>query len=287
MFILRWQWLKGLVPWYMARIGLMLGALAKTLEKDAWAKLGKEVQAFYVEKDGKYVLDLEGEEDTSGLKSALEKERTGRKAAERLFKELQTQFEGLDPEVIREMMKKFDNDDDAKLIKAGKLDEVVAKRVEKMRAENDKQVKVEQGKTAKEKARADKFLQRVLENTVRAAATKAGLHPHAVDDAILRARQAGFTVNDDGEAVQLDEGGQVKLGKDGKSPYSPMEWLEGMKEGAPHWFVSGSSGGGASGAGAGRDGKRNVKRGDFDKSAPVEKQNILKDVKEGKAVLVD
>jgi len=41
------------------------------------------------------------------------------------------------------------------------------------------------------------------------------------------------------------------LGKDGKTPFSPAEWIESMTEIAPHWFPASSSGGGASGSGSG------------------------------------
>ena len=79
-----------------------------------------------------------------------------------------------------------------------------------------------------------------------AAATKAGIHQHAIDDALLRARSM-FRLNDDGQAVQFDQDGNVVIGKDGKTPFTPNEWLDGMKETAPHWFPAGNSGGGVGG----------------------------------------
>src|SRR3972149_11838102 len=88
-------------------------------------------------------------------------------------------------------------------------------------------------------------MDRVLDNSVRAAPIAVGLHAPAVDDVLLRAR-AIFSLSDEGEAVQFDEDGEtIVLGKDGKTPFSPREWLESMKQKAPHWFPAGGSGGGS------------------------------------------
>jgi len=101
---------------------------------------------------------------------------------------------------------------------------------------------------------ASTFMERVLDNEVREAAVKIGLHPSAIDDALLHARNI-FSIDDDGHAVQLDDDTEEPvLGKDGKTPFSPLEWLEGMREKKPHWWPAGSSGGGA-GGGRGAGGK--------------------------------
>lgn len=259
------------------RRGLALGALAPTLDKDAWAKLAKEVQALYVEKDGKYHLDVEGGiDDKAELKSALDKERKAAREAERLLKEFQKKFEGIDADEVKKLLEKLGGDEEAMLIKAGKIDEVIARRTEKLVKAHEKALKDATDKTIAEKARADKFSQRVLDNHIRAAATKAGLHANAVEDALFRARTM-FSLNEEGEAVQLDKDGHVVSGKDGRSPYSPTEWLEGMKETAPHWFPAGGTGGGAPGGKGGAAGKT-MKRADFEALDPVAKH---------KAVMVD
>lgn len=58
------------------------------------------------------------------------------------------------------------------------------------------------------------------------------------------------TLNEDGEAVAVDESGQTILGKDGKTPLTPLEWAESLRESAPHlWpratgtFAPGGGGG--------------------------------------------
>ena len=60
--------------------------------------LDENVQALYAEKDGKYVLDVEGVESTdsvAGLKSAYEKQMENRKEAEKQAKALQKQLDEL------------------------------------------------------------------------------------------------------------------------------------------------------------------------------------------------
>lgn len=267
---------------FLSRTGLAMGALALVIEKDAHTKLADPIKALYVEKDGKYHLDAELE-DTKGLKSALEKERDLNKATSKALKELKEQFEGLDPVKIREMLEKLGGDEEAQLIKAGKIDEVVAKRTERLRVELQKKVDAAEKKAELSQQRAGKFSAQVLDNHVRAAATKAGMHANAVDDALFRARTM-FTLNEDGVPVQLDKEGAPVMGKDAKTPFSPSEWLEGMKETAPHWFPAGANGGGANGGAKNAAGVKQMKRGVFDALSPAEKTNFT--VKE-KGVVVD
>jgi len=215
--------------------------------------VAETARALYVEKDGKFHLDVDGLEDTSGLKTALQKERDAAKEAKRIAKEIEQRFEGIDPAKVREMMTRLENDGEAALIAAGKIDEVIAKRTEKFKAESARQIADAQAAAKAADARAAKFSQRVLDNHIRQAATKAGLHQHAIEDALFRARSM-FTLGDDGDAIQLGADGAPVLGKDGKTPFSPSEWLEGMKETAPHWFPAGSSGGGGGGNGKGSGG---------------------------------
>lgn len=258
---------------YMTRSGLVLGALSLTV--DDISTVPEAQRSFYVEKDGKHHLDVTGIEDTSGLKSALQKEREAAKEARQRQKELEQRYEGIDPDKVKAMMAKFETDDEAKLIAAGKLDEVVAKRTEKLRVELQKQVDAARNETKAAIERSGKFSQRVLDNHIRAAATKAGLHAHAVEDALFRARNM-FSLDDAGEAVQLDSEGRPVLGKDGKTPFTPVEWLESMKETAPHWFPASGSGGGAGGGSRDAGGVKTINREKFNQLNPVEKAKILK-----------
>lgn len=256
------------------RFGLGVGAVELEIDKAAWAKLPKDVQALYVEKDGKYKLDGVEQEDVSGLKSALGKERDERKAAERKLKETLDRFEGIDPEEVKRILAKLGDDEETTLIKAGKLDEVVSRRMTKAQQAHVKEIEKMQGAVAAAEGRTAKFSQRVLDNHIRAAATKSGLHANAVEDALFRARTI-FVLDDEGNAIQLDSDKKPVMGKDGKSPFSPGEWLDGMKESAPHWFPNGNSGGGSQGGGKGNGATKTMKRSEFDALDPAARHKAM------------
>lgn len=72
-------------------------------------ELPEPVRAFYAEKDGKFVLDVESVdgfalEDVGGLKSTLGKEMTRRKALEKDF----AKFKDIDPDKAREALVKLE-----------------------------------------------------------------------------------------------------------------------------------------------------------------------------------
>ena len=108
-----------------------------------------------------------------------------------------------------------------------------------------------------------------------AAAAKAGIHAFAVEDALLRARSL-FTLDDKGEAIQVGPDGAPVLGKDGKTAFTPAEWLEAMKETAPHWFPAPGSGGGANGSGGAGAGGKTIRREAFDALSAAEKSKVVK-----------
>lgn len=264
-------------------------ALKRKITKDEHGKLAKDLQAHYEADGDDFILKTEGDEDVGGLKTSLAKERDNVKEFKKQLKEVKDQlaeFEGIDLVTVKELMAKFENDDEGKLIKAGKLDEVITRRTEKLRAEYDKKLKAETEKVEAEKARVARYQQRVLDNAVRQAAAKAGLHAVAVEDALGRAR-AIFTLDDQDNAIQLDDTKHPKIGKDGKTPFGPGEWLEGMKETAPHWFPVNGSGAGALGDKGGHGGKKVYKRADFEKLPPQEQVAAARDARDGKAVIVD
>ncbi len=193
-------------------------------------------------------------------------------------------YEGIDPDAVRSILKRFTDDEEAALIAKGQVDTVLAKRTERMKADFDKQLAAAKAEAEAFGKRATAFQQRVLDNEIRAAAAKAGIHQHAIDDALFRGR-AMFSLSDDGSAVALGDDGRPVLGKDGKTPFSPLEWLESMKDKAPHWFPAQASGGGASGSGGGGGGAggKTITRAAFDALDPQGRMDAIK----GGAKLVD
>jgi len=145
------------------------------------------LRAAYIEKDGKFVLDAEGVEDVTGLKSALQKERDARS---KLDKQL-AQYKDLDPEKYRELLKEKEEFERTTLEKKGDFDKLKDQLVQKHQDEL---------KTVGEKLTArEKFIEKVVaENVALAEITKAEgnttlLKPHVM--ASIR------VVEEDGEFV--------------------------------------------------------------------------------------
>lgn len=151
-------------------------------------------------------------------------------------------YEGIDPDAVRSILQRFSDDEEAKLIASGKIDEVLTKRTERMKTSYEQETAKERQAREAAEQRAEKFTRRVLENSIRAEATAAGIHQHAVDDALLRA-QGVFQLDDEGNPVAAEG----VFGKDGK-PLTLKEWLAEMKDKAPHWFLQ-PKGSGAPGSG--------------------------------------
>lgn len=171
------------------------------------------------------------------------KDTTGR------LTQFESQFEGLNIDAVKGLLAKAGQDEETKLLTEGKIDEVFGKRTERLRGDFEKQLAGEKARADKSDAFASKFRDKVLGDSIRAAAIKAGALPEATDDLILRAK-GQFSLNEEGEAVAVDKDGQAILGKDGKTPLSPLEWAESLRESAPHLWPR-ASGTNAPGGGGG------------------------------------
>ncbi|THD46640.1 hypothetical protein ERD95_15755 [Enterobacteriaceae bacterium ML5] len=177
-------------------------------------------------------------------------------------------FDGIDPDSVRSILQRFSDDEEAKLIADGKLDVVLEKRTERMRTDAEKQIKTANERAGQAEAFANKFRDRVLNDAVREAGVKAGVLPTATDDLILRARST-FRIDEEGNAVAADADGNAILGKDGKTPLSPVEWAESLKDSAPHLFPqaegtgAGAHKGGGSNAGLKRSEMSSAQKSEF------------------------
>jgi len=206
-------------------------------------------------------IDLENPAIKAAIESAVNASVTGlsNKNKELLGKlkdtstkltQFETQFEGIDIEAVKGLLSRAGQDEETKLLTEGKVDEVFNKRTERLRGDFDKQLKAVSARAEKAESFAAKFQGKVLGDSVRGAALKAGALPEATDDIILRAKGV-FSLNEEGEAVAVDESGQTILGKDGKTPLTPLEWAESLRESAPHLWPR-ASGTNAPGGGSGQ-----------------------------------
>lgn len=181
-----------------------------------------------------------GDDLQAQIRAAVEKEVSGLKSKNqeligqnKTLKESLSRFDGIDPEAVSAMLKRFADDEEAGLIKAGKVDEVLNKRTERMKSEHEKQLKTERAEAERLKAANARLADRALSETIMKAASKAGALPEAMEDIVFRAKASGFRIDADGEVVSMN-GDEVVLGKDGKSPLTAFEWAESLRETAPH-----------------------------------------------------
>ena len=75
---------------------------------------------------------------------------------------------------MKTILQRFSDDEEAQLIAAGKIDEVLDKRTERLRADVDKQIKAANERAEKAEAFSSKFRDRVTGDAIRSAALKAG-----------------------------------------------------------------------------------------------------------------
>lgn len=196
------------------------------------------------------------ETETSGLKKNKQEILEEKKALAAKLAELESKVEGVDLDSVKDILKRIESDEEARLIKDGEIDKVVEKRVERAILEARKDVEALQKQleeaTDTAKAKDDKIHRLVVESELRRVAGKLGVADTAIDDFVARGT-ATFTAHEiDGKdlAVQLDEDGSPVRGKDGKTPLMPEEWGTALRETAPHLWPA-SQGGGAAGGGQG------------------------------------
>jgi hypothetical protein len=202
-----------------------------------------EHSAFYVERDGTFVLDVEGAVE----KSRLDEFRNNNVALQKQLQELGQRFEGIDPERARALLQKQQELDDANLIKTGDVEKIVSTKLAAFQAELQK----ERSRAAQLQAKLEETL---LTRTVTEIGTKRGLRASAIPDLQARAKRVFKIVGD--APVALEEDGQTqKAGADG-SPLTLDVWVEQLAVTAPHLFEQ-NAGGGAVGNGSGGVGQLN------------------------------
>lgn len=203
-----------------------------------------------------------GEDQAALIQKAVDAAVAGLKAknAELLgknkeFSQKLSEFDGIDPTAVRTILSKFASDEEAGLIAKGDIDTVLTKRTERLQADYDKKLRAEAERAAKAESKASKLADRTLAGSLRDAALKTGALPEAMEDIVLRARSL-WRLNDEGEPVAVDADGEVILGKDGKTPLTPQEWAESLRETAPHLWPK-AQGTNAPGSGSGPRGGAN------------------------------
>lgn len=239
-------------------------ALALTVEKIE--SVPEAQRALYVEKEGKFHLDVDGIEDTSGLKSALEKERAAVKAQKAELAEFKKS--GKSPAEIAEFVAEQTKAAEEAAKKAGNFDALMA-----------------QHKAAAAKEKADLIAERdaafgiersaIVENKVMTALTKAKATSEGMDLLTERlGKRIHFETVEGKRVISIMQAdGKTPLagsGTDGAATFDDLV-KEAVKQ-YPSLFEGTGAGGGGKQPN-GKDGKTNDKtmtRADWDKLPPFE-----------------
>lgn len=226
------------------------------------------------EADGeKFKLKVEGLEDTSGLKSALDKERKANREAAAKIKKWESL--GKTDDEIAELLAKQEEDERKKAEGEGDFDKILGQHKSKWDKEKaDLEAELNASRSSERNA--------IIETSVLGALTKAGATEEGVDllPERLAARIHLETV--DGKRVlkimQADgETPMAGAGKDGLATFDDL-----VKEASTKWPSlfkgSGNSGSGKQpGNGGGSDKAKTITRADFDKLGPLDRAAKIKE----------
>lgn len=195
--------------------------------------------ALYVEKDGKWILDVDGAVPVARLDEFRDTNRGLMKERD----ELKKRFEGIDPDEAKRLMTIKDDLEKGRNKDGKTVEQLVDERTAKMKTDLEKRATEAEAALAIREADLAKLK---INDAVLAAAVKKGLKPTAADDVAMRAQQT-FKLKD-GRPVAF-EGDKEAYGKTG-DPLTIDEYVDGLITKAPHLFEA-SSGGGAGGSGNG------------------------------------
>jgi hypothetical protein len=230
------------------------GKLKASLDADEYEKLPEQLRDFYTgSKEDGYTLNT----DDKSLRSKLDEFRATNVTLKREQEELRAaleKFKDIDPtkaKAAQEALDFLEKNEEAQLIKAGKFDEVIAKRTEKMSqsfAQKEEQYKKQIGDYEKKYGEtSSKYkslrLDTEFSNLFRGlASVKKG----AESDILRRARDS-WDINDKDEVVFRDENALDPNGK----PWTQETWAKNLVNEASYFFEQ-SAGGGAAGSGKGQ-----------------------------------
>jgi len=216
---------------------------------DRQEDIPEQYRADYSEKDGKWVVEVEGMVE----KEKLEEFRTNNITLDRRAKELETQlanYTGLDPAEYKRMKGELDAIQNKKMLEAGEVDKLAEKLAQERLAPVKEELSATQAKLKKsEEVQASTFakLSRfVVDDALRTVALDLKVRKEAIPDLILRGRDL-WQYKDD-KIVAMD-GDRPRLNKDGTGPLDMVDWGRAVIGIAPHLLEPSQGAGGAGGTG--------------------------------------
>jgi hypothetical protein len=191
----------------------------------------------YAERDGAWVLDVDGAVE----KSKLDEFRNTNVSLIKERDDLKKRYEGIDPDAVKALADEKRQLEEEKLLNGSphpsplrsaereKIDKVVENRIKGVKADLEKQIASLSGERD---ALTDRFTSIQIDQGVLTVATKRGLRPTAIPDITARARSIFRLVNGVPTAFEAD-GKALRYGKDGLTPMTLEEWVDAQVSEAP------------------------------------------------------
>lgn len=236
--------------------------MALKIEVDSLDTIPEASRSLYMERDGKFRLDVEGIEDTAGLKSALQKEREAAKTATKQAQQWQSL--GKTPDEISALVEASKKAEEEKLKGSGEWEKLKAQMLQQ---QNDALSKKDQQLAIKDKA-LTKYLVDAAAVTALAAAkgSAALLLPH------IRSSVKVIEDGDDYAVRVVDATGNPRV--NGKGEFLTItDLVSEMRQSDDYSRAFDASGITGSGAGPsnGVSGSKTLKKSAFDALKPADR----------------
>lgn len=225
--------------------------LKAIIEKADYEVLPDSLKTEYVEKSGKFEIQVEGmktQADVDRVQSALVKERADHKA-------VKDRVSLLGDRKIEDVVVLLDKIPELELAAAGKIDDKkidqivetrIATKLAPVVRERDQLKTALTEKDTKINEFATRERSRSIHDAIRAAAGKSKVLPEALEDALLLGERVFEIEENTGRVITRD--------KVGTTPgIEPDVWFQDLQTKRPHWWGP-SGGGGGTGSGGGGSG---------------------------------
>lgn len=223
--------------------------------------LDEAIKALYTEKDGKFVLDVEGVEPVeavNGLKTALVKERENAGAYKKFGS----------PDELAAKIAELE----AKASKGGKASEEQQQIIDQMKADYEGKLKASNDRLAT-------TWQRQTAAELKAELAKAGVVPEGLD-LLANFAAARIKFNDDGTPkVYSSDGSQPMIGSGANGGATLGDLAKELAGSIPHLVKDAGAGGGGKqpGSDGGKPGQKTVKRAAWDGMSHSERATFSKE----------
>lgn len=155
------------------------------------------------------------------------------------------QFEGMDPEKVKTIMKIFQQNEEAQLIAEGKFEEVMKKRTDAIEAGFHDQLTQLTERTEAAESKSSKYKSQLDQNMIRAeltsAALKAGVRKDAIEDVVRRGFDT-FSVSESGDVEARNANGDLVQTEDNLL-MNPDRFIDSLKAVTPYYWNSSDDGG--------------------------------------------